>query len=250
MSYILEALKKSEKERRRGKVPDLLTETEPPGAGPRRRRVLPYLILAALLLNAAVLMLWLKPWQPGKENGQPQGEVREAEGGPVTAPSGSDAPPPGESIPIPVPPSPPEGTMEAGTSPEAPPPEGGLQMDEAVKPKGPVPADPQQDDGGTPGGEGRGAAAPRPPTAAGPDAPQPGGPFGVNELPHALRQSLPDMTRVAHVYSEQRNERKLILQGRVIREGGYITDEIRLEEITPDGVIIRYREKAYRLRLF
>ena len=61
MSFILEALKKAEAERRQG-----LTATSDPAAPaeepkPRRRGL--FLLLAlALLVNAALLAWWLKPW--------------------------------------------------------------------------------------------------------------------------------------------------------------------------------------------
>lgn len=64
MSYILDALKKSERERSQKKVPDLHTvqdEPEPPRA--KKRRIMPALILAALLLNSVFLLFWLSPWE-------------------------------------------------------------------------------------------------------------------------------------------------------------------------------------------
>lgn len=57
MSFILDALKKSEAERRRGEVPRL--QNEPFSPPPRRRPLWPLLLTLALLLNGAALGWWL-----------------------------------------------------------------------------------------------------------------------------------------------------------------------------------------------
>lgn len=65
MSYILEALKKSDKKRQEGQVPDLHTvqiDTLPPG--PKRGALWPYLLLAVLALNAIALTAFLYFRQP------------------------------------------------------------------------------------------------------------------------------------------------------------------------------------------
>ena len=67
MSYILEALKKSEKERQRGTVPDLLSSQDAILQKPQKRLLWPYLILIALLLNSGLLGLWLIHLQSKKQ---------------------------------------------------------------------------------------------------------------------------------------------------------------------------------------
>jgi general secretion pathway protein B len=57
MSFIHDALKKSEAERRRGEVPRL--QSEPFSPPPRRRPLWPFLLTLALLINGAVLGWWL-----------------------------------------------------------------------------------------------------------------------------------------------------------------------------------------------
>ena len=51
MSLILEALRKSEAERRRGEMPDLRAELPPPAAGSRSslRRALPWIVAVAAI---------------------------------------------------------------------------------------------------------------------------------------------------------------------------------------------------------
>ncbi len=58
MSYILDALKKSEKERRQGSEQDPLTFQEHLLREPKKRSLWPYLIVIALSLNAAVFSIW------------------------------------------------------------------------------------------------------------------------------------------------------------------------------------------------
>ncbi len=58
MSYILEALKKAEQERDRGRVPRLETLHD---NAPRRSRALPWISAGILLVNAAALVWWLRP---------------------------------------------------------------------------------------------------------------------------------------------------------------------------------------------
>ena len=62
MSYILDALKKSEKKRMQGTVPDVLTAQEVVYHEPKRRRLWAYLIIAALLVNA-LAVVWFVPWK-------------------------------------------------------------------------------------------------------------------------------------------------------------------------------------------
>src|SRR3990170_4430573 len=59
MSYILDALKKSEKERQRGAVPDLMTPESGIAEETKKRPLWPYLIAGALILNAGLFAWWL-----------------------------------------------------------------------------------------------------------------------------------------------------------------------------------------------
>ena len=63
MSYILDALKKSDQERQRGTVPNLQTVQAPLTGEPERRARWPQVVALALLLNAGLLVWWLRPWQ-------------------------------------------------------------------------------------------------------------------------------------------------------------------------------------------
>ncbi len=64
MSYILEALRKSEQERQRGKVPDLNSFKEESGPVVPRNRILPWAIGAVAVVNLAVILFVWAPWKP------------------------------------------------------------------------------------------------------------------------------------------------------------------------------------------
>lgn len=67
MSYILDAIKKSDQQRELGTTPDLHTVHEPPQIEPPRRPGWLYGLAAILLLNAAGLGWWLWPRTPVAE---------------------------------------------------------------------------------------------------------------------------------------------------------------------------------------
>lgn len=63
MSYILDALKKSDQERKRGTIPDLNTLTPPPPQKSGNHSFWSCLLAIALFLNAGLLLWWIRPWQ-------------------------------------------------------------------------------------------------------------------------------------------------------------------------------------------
>lgn len=68
MSYILEALKKSDEERNRGSAPGLQTVHTAAVAHPSKKRTGWICLLAfALLLNAGLLIWWLGPWRSAEQ---------------------------------------------------------------------------------------------------------------------------------------------------------------------------------------
>lgn len=61
MSFILDAIAKSERERQQQEIPDTRTLATPVSELRRPRRLLPYLLLvAALLLNVIVVLIWIQ----------------------------------------------------------------------------------------------------------------------------------------------------------------------------------------------
>src|SRR4030065_1041068 len=63
MSFILDALRKLEHKRQRSSVPNLLTVHDFTPEKPKKRSVRLDPLIAVLLLNAGMLLIWLRPWQ-------------------------------------------------------------------------------------------------------------------------------------------------------------------------------------------
>lgn len=68
MSFILDAIAKSEQERQQQDVPQAQILALPLGDLPRKRRLLPYVIVGALILNAILVALWMQANQPAPED--------------------------------------------------------------------------------------------------------------------------------------------------------------------------------------
>lgn len=149
MSYILDALKKSENERQQGQAPGLSTIQPHHSARPRRRGLWPILLGAALVLNAGVVLVALRPWEPKIQPGSaatPEAQPSViGQGKPLPSASGAGPTPRGEQVahqameapapappvreaepPAAVPPSPSGGSMKVAerepVSPASPPP--------------------------------------------------------------------------------------------------------------------------------
>ena len=61
------------------------------------------------------------------------------------------------------------------------------------------------------------------------------------ELPLAMQQELPPLSVAMHAYSSQAKNRLVSIDGRVLREGDALTADLKLERITPEGMIFSYR---------
>jgi hypothetical protein len=67
MSYILDALKKSEKERQKRTVPDPLEIHDYIAHEPKKRRpAWAYVLSIVVILNIGLLFYWMNPWQTKK----------------------------------------------------------------------------------------------------------------------------------------------------------------------------------------
>jgi general secretion pathway protein B len=224
MSYILEALKKSDQQRQRGATPTLQV-AQVTVAAPKRPLFIYYGLLAAVLLGAGIMIGWLRPWQP---------EQPPFESEPVAAPAPLTAPP----------------EMPGKTAQEFPAP----NLTRAVQPV-PVagamkPNNPALDSSGTPS-----AAAPIPDKII-PDKTMPEKSTSIagvaqdaipmDELPLQIQREIPDMTVQLHAYSSVPSERLVSINSIRLREGGSLMLGLRLVQITPDGMIFSY--KGYRFK--
>lgn len=260
MSYILDALKKAERQRQAGAVPRLSTIHAP--APPRRRRVGRLVLAAALLANAALVVVILRqgPSEPPAplpvvESDQPgaagSGELaRETPPPPVAPPAvepARDRPSPSaprrEPAATPRPAVPalaaPALTAPALIAPERPP----------VPPATPAPEKPEP--------TAPAATKPEPPRSAvspprdAPSAPPPAAPVASpsrSEIPASFRQAVSAMRLEVLVYSDDPTGRQVFINGRRYAQGERIDENIVVEEIVSEGVVLSWAGHRHLLR--
>lgn len=251
MSFILEALKKSEKNRQKPSAPNLETQHQSSAKTPTKRPLwIGLLVLFVLILNGVVLVWLFGPWQQPKA--QPQehplttstyvnAERTETTAVPVvpqpvptieTQPMAVKQQPPTVIVaPTAVPQ--PMTTVEIQPITVVPQPTVVAVAPTAVpQPVTTVETVEQQ---------------PAPLTTVAPVA-EPEQPTAVTirELPAHIQQQLPPFTMSVHGYAGDNNS-LIRLNNKIMREGSILEGRYRLEEITPDGAIFSYQ--GYRFNI-
>jgi general secretion pathway protein B len=233
MSYILDALKKSDQQRQRGATPTLQA-AQLTVAAPKRPLLISYGLLAAVLLVTGIMIGWLRPWQAERQPPAPALPMSEAVAAkpplpimqqataPLTAPAPSTTPPSGRTAQ--------EGHPATNLTPAVP---VAVPAAAAMKNNAPV-------DSGTPG-----AAAPVADDSARLAAPQQKV-MRFDELPVQIQREIPAMTVQLHAYSSLPSERIVYINSTKLQEGDYLIPGLMLEQITPDGMIFSY--KGYRFQ--
>jgi general secretion pathway protein B len=243
MSYILDALRKSDQQRKRGAAPRL--QTAPAAAVVRKQppSVL-YGLFALILLGAGIAIGWWRPWQPERP---PSVGATIPEKPLESSPSQAAAPPapplmaqetarkPAQEVPVqeskpaPQPAPAPADTIGERRVP-AP-----AKAEARSRPPEAMTAVPKQE---------ASAASKKP---AGPGVAQPVQDeklLVMADLPPAIRQELPTMSIAVHAYSSNPKDRLVSINNRMLREGDILQPGLGLEQITPDGMIFSY--KGYR----
>jgi general secretion pathway protein B len=229
MSYILDALKRADAERQRGHVPGLHTRSSPEldATAPTvtqidtRQRLL--LLLLAVLLAVLLVMgaLW---WWLG-----------EAPAATVAAPTTTTAPEAPSSPPSPAP----EPPVSAQPDEPAPPP---LPILSPVPPRPPAKT-------ATPPADAAPADPKRPATESAPGnagaATAPVRSFA--ELTPEARARLPAVNVSGSTYSKNPALRMLIINGKVVQEGGEIASGLTLETIEPRSAVLNHQGMRYRI---
>ncbi|MBI5908414.1 MAG: general secretion pathway protein GspB [Betaproteobacteria bacterium] len=240
MSYILDALRKSDQQRRRGAAPTLLAG-QVTAVTPKQPAVLAYGLLAAVLVGAGVVIGWLRPWQA--EQAAPaatQSDASVRQSVPVRteiaaapapalarAPLAAPAPAPVQvpaAVPVPAPASV-KSLSPASVGAEAP---GKPQDDVAAVSRKAA------------------AVAQQPPVTAAADSAPAQNVISLAELPLALQQELPPMTISVHAYSGNPRDRMVGINNRMLREGDDVAPGLKLEQITPEGMIFGYKGYSFR----
>jgi general secretion pathway protein B len=225
MSFILEALRKSEAARRRSEAPDLFSAMHDAPAPARERRQAPVWIVGIVGVLSLGVATWLVLQRdPAPTAPTPQAAIVDA---PVDAPVAAPVvaapqpaqpiaspPPPAQPVAAPSPPSPSSATV--ATTPAAPP---------------------------------AAAVLPEPPPAPRPPAPRPasdGRPMALSELDAGSRKQLPALRMSMHMWNEDAGRRFVILDGQRVGEGDLI-GEAQVESITRDGVILNWQGARLRI---
>jgi len=213
MSLILDALRKSEAERRRGETPGLFSPLPTPGAPtPNRPAIAPWLVAAAVLASAAVAW-WLWPSSPPPTTPAPAAAPVAAAPAPVPAVVAA--------APAPVAASDPAVRESRDAAPH-----------DVVVPPTAAPATP--------------APAPTPEPVADEAEPPLEALPSLAVLAPSERAALPPLKLSMHVWSEAPNARLAIIDGQRVMEGSSIGESV-VAEIRRDGVVLEWRGRRFLL---
>jgi general secretion pathway protein B len=261
MSYILDALKKSEKERQKSTVPDPLEIHDYITHEPKRRiPAWAYVLSVAAIMSIGLLLYWGNPWQSKKTENtrivsgeksvalntpaspspdQPKNDTQKAviaekekepeSKHPALAKAAQPVRRSGKN----------ETVQTAATSTEKMKEKRGQSGEPSKSPAAaanesqhmvqaaPVPAE-QKAESQTP-------------------APDTTKIYTISELPLALQQSLPAFTISAFLYSDDPGARMVRVNGKMMREGDSLAEGLKLNEIRQNELIFGYQH--YRVRL-
>jgi general secretion pathway protein B len=216
MSYILEALKKSEQSRGHGTAPGIQTvHSSSLNYRPTARSIWPWILIAAVLLNLVVLLYFVFQ----KNNAAPipsPAPVEQAKNTPATnidhpaqqpASSVTQRAPQPAAQPVPKPASAPDPKFRA------------TKADAAVA---------------------------KNTQAHNLEATEIYHAVDINQLPEDIRNQIPPMIFTAHVYSSDPKQRSVVINGHYMEEGESLDDDFVLKQITSTGVIMDFRGHLFR----
>ncbi len=211
MSYILDALRRAERERNLGEVPDLRNghRTLPPA----RRRLWGWLVATALTINAVGIVFLSRQSDESAPHTQSSNDAPRVN-------SGSDA-----TAPDPVPSQPDLATATAPPRPAST----GIAPPDMSEPVSPV-AEPLPTE--------------RMPSESDRHAPL------LTALPQDFVRSVPELRLDVHVFSDERAQRFVVLNSRHYREGDHTHEGPRLEVITRDGAILSFRGRRFLVPVY
>ena len=239
MSYILDAIRKSDQQRQHRSTPTLLS-AQGITAAPQRSASFAYGIVAASLIAAGIAIGWLRPWQEAPQ-----------------APAVAVANPPSrhQAASPPIQATPVKDNERAPQTPAFKPAPAAWTATTAETAKASQPEKIPTPTGETPAPASTGTAketsiataAAKPPAAQSPAmATQERAVLTLAELPVTVQQEIPRMSVSVHAYSGTPANRLVGINDQLLREGDTLAPGVRLDEITADGMIFSY--KGYRFR--
>lgn len=240
MSFILDALKKSESDRQQHVAPGI---ADVPAAAPRRKTSgwVPA-IVGLLAINAiGLLFLLLRPDETAVTANLP-GDIEAETVAPPLA-GDADAGIAGTAANLP-------GGFEAEAVPPARASEPDAGLARTGAPAGPPEAArdaaPEQTQIAERGATSQ-PSAPAPATAAPADIPAEETYLTFNDIRASGNANLPDMHIDLHVYSDNAAERFVFINMNQYRENATTSEGPRVRRITPEGVILEYRGSTFLL---
>lgn len=66
-------------------------------------------------------------------------------------------------------------------------------------------------------------------------------PVDISGLPGELQSQIPDLQITSHLYSKDADLRMVNINGKIVLEGGNISDGMRLIEITEQGIVVNFQ---------
>ena len=251
MSYILDALRKSEQQRLQGEAP-LLVSTQLSSNVEKQPTYLLYGLLASTLICAGILIGWWCPWQQDKTEpvkdsiALAQDEAKLAQITPIpqqppheleqtaqqSIPSTKlaseivlnerDLPKPKLTLKPAEPPHQSQNSNTLSKAPEQIVDEAATATMEKTTPAS-IETNSTVDE-----------AAPEQKIIA------------MTALPLAIQQEIPTMSISGHAYSSVAKERIVGINDRLLQEGEYLAPGLRLEQITADGLVFSYKKYLFR----
>lgn len=271
MSYILEALKRAEQERKLGAVPDLQTvsptQAEQRDAGSRKRWAIPALLTIIVIMSVALLLQLTKfERTPAPTAPTPSPVMADAapasRAGPATAPAAavtSDAPAVAKPEASPTTPDVAAST-QASTQPAsptpAPLPASSSRASEAARP---APSTPGSSQASTT------ALALQPPKSTAPKAKDAGKENGaakeaapslavaessvpdIHQLPASTRSELPPLTIGGYLYATSPADRTILINNKLLHEGDNIAGDLNIESLGPKSAVLRLHGTRFRI---
>lgn len=255
MSYILDALRKSENERHQGKVPDLGRQLQMIHRPAARRWPLLALLVAGLLLNAGLLayIFWPAQFVFGLAGDEPvaSADVLPAVNSAVALTDAADAKPPTAAEAatalitappmLPVTPSPvyqpPTVIVPSGYNPDAASYSGSGSWNQAsplASAAAGAPGNRANNGGGNGGDNGRDSGRERSRIPH------------LVELPLSFQRSVPDLTVNSHIFASLPQARRVMINNHNLRPGDSMQG-LRVEQITEDGVVLSKHGQSFRL---
>ncbi|WP_151638017.1 general secretion pathway protein GspB [Noviherbaspirillum aerium] len=269
MSYILDALKKAEAERRGGQH---ASGPIPPSfhVHAQRQPVWQRPWLWAVLSAAAVVAGGLI-WIGGAPSSAPQPPAQETQAAQAPAAAATQPPPAVPVVPaVPAAPSAPVAQAPASPPPAAPAPSSAPpaasapplaqapakapeQRVEKPRPAERKPAEKKAPEAARankkPQQEEALAAAPAVPAPVPVEKPKPAPEPQVGtlrDLPPQIQQEVPQYSVGGYIYSGNKADRSVVINKRLLREGDEIAPGLTLERMTPTGMVLNYKGYRYR----